>query len=367
MNLQEYLDTPADKHEAARIADGMRFLTDLKKTAGFMIPKQEFKTGGAAALNTPIAPPKNTPKAPNYALAGKHTSPRAPAAPAVKKASLEKDAFLHHIPAMARGVGGAAGELGAGIKASLHGDISRIENEARGFKQGLAGNVNINSFGEPIKPGFFGRIGNGLQRYNPITGDFMHFNRHHLIDPAEGKTVGARIGAFFHPNTKGLGVVHDPKWSHQERVARDMATAPHLSPEERMKALIISAKNRGDEGYAKVLLDRYKGFKRGDDINKGFGTAGMYEHLYNTFSNPDGKISLLSAIEGAHKAGILNPENTAAAIGAGFNRVTGRTEEAVRAERLKRLATYGGIGAGGALAGGLAMRGLAGRPNDNPQ
>jgi hypothetical protein len=353
MDLHAYLGQENGKHEAARIADGMRFFVELTKEADAKAPGPsaggEFKT--SANLSTPI--PKQEVKAKDWSRAGKPAGITT-RAPTIKKASLDKEAFLHHVPAMMGSAGKAIGVGADGIAAGFKRDAVQLKQQAQGYRQGLIGDRQLDSFGEVVNPSFIDKL---KGRFGGNAGS----ERLDLLDPLRGNGALERFKTRLQPDTTGLGGAPSPYASVDERVNEAMGSARHLSPEKKLRLLILQEANKpggGNSEYTRALRNRLVGFGRGRDVNAGVGTAGLYDHLYTSFTNADGSMSPLSVFEGAHKTGLLQAKATKDAASAGWNRITGNTDEAAQAAKMKRYALMGGVAGGGVLAGGLAMRGM---------
>lgn len=142
MSMEEFLLRPKPEHEAARIAEGIAFLSSLKKTAAPVpVPKQEFNSS-TAALNTKLPDTPPYPIAAGQRVGG--TKIQKPRAPGIKKV-----AVLQYAP-------GAAKKVVTGLGSGIASDFRGLADSAEGYRAGISQFTE----GKATKPdlgGFWGR------------------------------------------------------------------------------------------------------------------------------------------------------------------------------------------------------------------
>lgn len=132
MDFNEYVNSLPPAKEAARIADGMRFLVSLKEKSAAVVsravvPKVPTFKSAVSALNTKLPRTPSTPISPGQRGSGvKARIARAPAPP-----PMQKRAFLHWLPSAAKNT---VGKVGGG----LADDFADLRTSASAYKAGLS-------------------------------------------------------------------------------------------------------------------------------------------------------------------------------------------------------------------------------------
>jgi hypothetical protein len=126
MSLTDFITETSKKNEAARIVNGMAFLTELKKTAATYVPPQKdesYTPSPASSLNTDVgARQQFTSVSSQKGVAARGVGIRGGSAGAgrIKKATIDKQAFID--------------ALFQGLKS----DVKGLSAAAEGYREGLS-------------------------------------------------------------------------------------------------------------------------------------------------------------------------------------------------------------------------------------
>lgn len=344
MNMETFLVAPNELHEAARIADGMRFLTMLKTATPVESMGGKFNSA-VSALNTRITGKATFGKPP--ALAGSTAKALKGRIPKVKIAEntqmdsaspethLDKEAFLAET---LRGLASA----GSGVKNSLKRDAEAVTESVRGYREGLAGDHGVDFLNRPVHPGVADWLADRWHRNVGSGGKILSEKPAHL-DPTQ----------------------HNGAWN---RFKTRFAPEGHLKPEERLELSLkqhlhaagASPTNR-DVTSPEIsrLKNHLNSFKRGQAVAEGIGTPALLDTLKHTMTNADGHVSPLSVLHGAGQMGWLDAGAGKRALEQSVGRISGASAEAAAAEKRKHMLMLGGGIAGGVVGGGLLAKGMA--------
>ena len=347
-SLHTYLSTPGQLAEERRLADGIKFLTDLKKTAASPV---QLLPPGAGTLEHSAVSALNT-KMPAVPAAGAKQwvagAKSAPRAPRMRKMAADGTEKVAIVADLLEGVAKAS----KGVAGSLKRDFQGIQETGAGFKEGVVGPHGTDYLGQPTRKGPIDKTIDFASRWDPrgftdakgVAHKGAWHRRPELQDPTQHSNAWTRFKTVFAPNHGGaLSPVERDEAAIKQHVRERMARgkdAPWNAEE-------MAARNH------------YNGLKHGQDVANGVGTPGLYDKLHSTMTNADGSVGALSILHGARQMRWLDNEALKKGIGASVARVTGAGEANAAAEQHKRMLMLAGVGGGGLIAGGMAAKGLA--------